>query len=505
MTQEIYYLSGKELRMKSIRISYRLTTMASLSFVVVLGVSVALSVLFCISAFGYTDDRTEKGGGNSENKILKGVTLAGSRQGLSIGFVDIDGDGIDDKIVGAPYASSSSNTGAVLVYKGDAMGGFSPSPSMLLAGDDNYGFSFINLGDVDGDGREDFAVGAIHGDGSDVSLSGSVTVYKGGRNWNYDEGHGKVIAKLSGEGPMDKFGLSISAGDLNDDGQKDLIVGAPFNTNDPAIYQGGAVYIYFAPDFANKVVFHASSVNKGLGWGTASGDINGDNIPDLCISASGKVLCYYGAINFNPSIDSPDVMIKSASSGFGKALAVIKDLNSDGFGDIVIGAPNAVVNGNRDTGSIYLVKGGIGLRTVNADTPSSNLIVRIDGAALFDRFGVSIYPTGDIDGDQKPDFAVGAPMADLDAFRQLAGKVYLFMGMDISGSTTLADSAVFEGFARDQGYGTSLAVADNTRLLIGAPRTDSDTGLVSMVDLSTGQSVPGGSSGGSAGAGDECP
>ncbi len=453
-------------------------------------------LLFCIISFGYAD--------NSGNNVLKGVTLAGSRQGQSVGFVDVDGDGIADKIVGAPYASSSSNTGVVLAYKGDTMGGFSSAPSMLLEGDANYGFSFLNLGDVDGDGREDFAVGAINGDGKDVSLSGSVTVYKGGKNWNYDEGRGKVIAKLSGEGPMDKFGISISAGDLNDDGMKDLIVGAPFNTNDPAIYQGGAVYIYFAPDFTQKVALHASSVNKGLGWSAATGDINGDTIPDLCISASGKVLCYFGSQDFNPSIDASDVVIKSASAGFGKALSVIEDLNGDGLSEILIGASNAVINGNRDTGSIYIVKGGTGQRTVDLNAPSSDLIVRIDGAALFDRFGASISPIGDVDNDQKPDFAVGASMADLDAFRQLVGKVYLFMGVDISGSTTLADSTVFEGFARDQGYGTSLAVADNTRLLIGAPRTDSDTGWVSMVDLSTGQSVPGGSSGGSAGAGDEC-
>jgi len=451
-------------------------------------------LLFCVISFGYAD--------NSGNKVLKGVTLAGSRQGQTIGFIDVDGDGIHDKIVGAPYASSSSNTGAVLVYKGDANGGFSTGPSMLLTGDDNCGFSFVNLGDVDGDGKEDFAVGAIHGDGADVSLSGSVTVYKGGRNWNYDEGRGKVIAKLSGEGPMDKFGLSISAGDLNDDGQKDLIVGAPFNTNDPSIYQGGAVYVYFAPDFSNKVVFHASSVNKGLGWSASAGDINGDNIPDLFISASGKVLCYYGAQSFNPSIDSPDVLIKSASSGFGKALAVIEDLNGDGFGDIVIGAPNTVINGNRDTGSLYIIKGGTGQRTIDLNAPSSALIVRIDGTSLFDRFGSSISIVGDVNSGQKADFAAGAPMADLDSFRHLAGKVYLFNGEDISSTTTLVNSTVFEGFTRDQGYGTSLMVAENSELLIGAPRTDSDTGWVSMVDLSIGQIVPGGSSGGSTGSGD---
>jgi len=446
---------------------------------------------FCVISSGYTD--------NSGNKILKGFTLTGSRQGQSVGFVDVDGDGIADKILGAPYASSSSNTGAVLAYKGSADGGFSMSPFMIMKGDDNYGFTFVNLGDVDRDGKEDFAVGAINGDGADVSLSGSVTIYKGGRNSNYDEGRGKIIAKLSGEGPMDKFGISISAGDLNGDGMKDLIVGAPFNTNDPAIYQGGAVYVYFAPDFINKAALYASSVSKGLGWSAATGDINGDNISDLCISAGGKVLCYYGAQDFNPSIDSPDVTIKSASSGFGKSIAVTEDLN------IVIGAPNAVVNGTRDRGSIYVVKGGSGKRTVNVDTPSADLIVRIDGGALFDRFGASIAVVGNIENGQNNGFAVGAPMNDLDSFRHLSGKVYFFKGEDISSSSTLSNSTVFEGAARDQGYGTSLAGSEHGELLIGAPRTEMDTGWVSMVDISTGQVVPGGDSGGSTGSGDECP
>jgi len=451
-------------------------------------VSIVFLVLFCISASGYAD--------NAGNAVLKGIKLFGSKQGQSVGFVDVDGDGVDDKIVGAPYAALFSKTGAVLMYKGDAQGGFSSSPSMLLKGDDNYGFSFVNLGDVDADGNEDFALGAINGNGPDVSLSGSVTVYKGGAC-------GKVVAKLSGEGPMDKFGVSLSAGDLNGDSKTDLIVGAPFNTNDPAIYQGGAVYVYFAPDFTNKVALRASSLNKGLGWSASTGDINGDHIPDLCISASGKVLCYYSTQDFNPLIDAPDVMITSASSGFGKSISVIGDLTGDDFGEIIIGAPNAVINGLRDTGSLYIVKGGTGKRTVNVDAPSSDLIVRIDGIALFSRFGSSIAPAGDIDSDQKNDFAVGAPMADTDAF-VLTGKVYLFKGKDISGTTTLSNSTVFEGFTKDQGYGASLAASENGWLLIGAPRTNSDTGYVSMVDPSTGLVVPGGSSGGSSGSNDDC-
>ncbi|HSB35190.1 MAG TPA: VCBS repeat-containing protein, partial [Nitrospirota bacterium] len=194
-------------------------------------------ILFCIlvittALYVPGCSKSAKSGADNQAKL----SLAGSKQGLAAGFVDVDGDGILDKVVGAPYSSTvDGRTGSLLVYRGNAAG-FSSIPDMVLTGDDNIGYAFVNLGDVDGDGKADFAVSAIHGDGADVSLSGSVTIYKGG-------GGGQVIKKLSGEGPMDKFGASIAVGDLNGDGRPDIIVGAPFNTNDPALYQSGAVYV----------------------------------------------------------------------------------------------------------------------------------------------------------------------------------------------------------------------------------------------------------------------
>jgi hypothetical protein len=481
-------------------------------------------VICAISTFSLLFGLTLPGfAGNSGRSAVKGVnlkniTFTGSKQGQSVGFVDVDGDGISDKLVGAPYAAVAERPGAVLVYQGSASGGFSGTPTMILTGDDNYGVSLANLGDVDGDGKDDFAVGALNGDGPDVSLSGSVTVYQGGRNGNYGRGDlkrsrraggqdrqrharegGKVIAKLAGEGPMDKFGLSVAPGDLNNDGRQDLIVGAPFHTEDPAVYQGGAVYVFFGPGFTDQVALPATSVNKGLGWSAATGDINGDGIADLCLSASGKVLCYYGADDFAPATDSPDVTIKSASKGFGRALAVA-DVSGDGVGDIAIGAPNAVIAGDRDTGSLYVVQGGAGLTTVSVDVPSPELLAHIDGAALFNRFGASIAAVDDGENGQAAALAIGAPMADLDVLHHLTGKVYVFSADGLSTTATLTDATVFTGFTRNQGYGTALAVDDAARLLCGAPRTDRDTGWVSMVDLATGEPVPGGSSGGATGS-----
>lgn len=426
------------------------------------------------------------------------LDLTGSRQGQSVGFVDVDGDGIDDKVVGAPYAFVSDRIGAVLVYKGTATG-YGSSPMMVMTGDDNFGFSLVNLGDVDGDHKDDFAVGAINGSGSDdsdSSLCGTVTIYKGGNKW-------QVIKKLAGEEPMDKFGFSLASSDLNNDGYNDIIAGAPFNTNTPSLYQQGAVYVYFGPDFTRSVALHASTGNKGIGWAVTSGDINGDSIYDLLISANGKVLGFYGGSSFAPSISSPDLTISSSASGFGKAIAVIGDIDGDGKKEIAVGAPNAVINGNRDTGSIYIVKGGDGIRTINLNAASADLIVRIDGNGLFSRFGFSIASAGDLDGDAKPDFAIGAPMADVNP-GDLSGKVYLFKGKDIGPATTLANSTLFNGMAKNQAYGTALASNKKGQILIGGPRSNMDTGGVSLIDALTGNIVSEGSSGGSTGGGGEC-
>jgi FG-GAP repeat len=433
------------------------------------------------------------------------VNLAGSKQGQAVGFADVDGDGLEDKIVGAPYAASATATGAVLVYSGTTASGYSSTNTALLqGGDDNFGYSLVNLGDVDGDGKADFAISAIHGSGDDAgdtSLSGAVTIYKGGSK-------GQIIKKISGDGPMDKFGYALAAGDVNDDGNPDLIVSAPFNTNDPALYQSGAVYVYFAPDFTTRVALYASTTNKALGLAVAAGDVNGDGSADLLMSASGKVLVFFGGTTFAPGINAPDITLTSAYSGFGKAIAVIGDLDEDLTAEIAIGAPNAVINLYRDTGSVFIVSRGSATGTVSLDAvPQAALLARINGAGLFNRFGASIASLGDVDGDGKPDFSVGAPMADvttLSGQNILSGKVYLFKGKDITSTTTIASSTAFEGLVKNQQFGTSLSKSTGGNLLIGAPRSNMDTGGVMMVDPATGQAVAGGSSGGATGGTGDC-
>ena len=305
---------------------------------------------------------------------------------------------------------------------------------------------------------------------------------------------------------MDRFGSSLAAGDLDGDGYTDVAVGAQSHSPIPARYQQGAVYVYFGPQFTRNIALYASSANAALGGAVAIGDINGDGKADLLLSASGKVLAYYGGPSFTfgsstpVKVDSPNLTIASTDSGFGKSIAVLGDVNADKVAEIAIGAPNAVVGTSADSGAIYILR-GTARGTVNL--AAADLIVKINGANLFDRFGTSIVPVGDLDGDGKTDFAVGANLADVNT-NDLSGKVYLFKGKDISAATTLAASTSFKGLMMDQSYGTSLAPAGAGKLLIGGPTAEMYAGGVFMIDLVTGKVVTGGSHGGSLGAGYDC-
>jgi hypothetical protein len=262
------------------------------------------------------------------------------------------------------------------------------------------------------------------------------------------------------------------------------------------------VTVFLSPDFHRRVTLAAATAHKGLGWAVAVGDVTGDGRDDLVLSATGEVLVFAGGLAFAPNAGAPDAVLKSALGGFGRSLAIAGDLDGDSIQDLLIGAPTSVVGGQRDTGSVFVVKGGPGPRTValDASPAPAGLLVRLDGPGLFSRFGTSLAALGDVDGDGTPDFAVGAPMADQNPL-DLAGRVFFFKGKDVSATATLASSTGFQGTARSAGYGASVVKAKGATLLIGAPRAGTDTGSVYVIDLASGAPVSGGATGGTSGGG----
>lgn len=460
--------------------------------------ALALSVAVGLFACG-------TGGGDGETTTGSALSLSASRQGQTGGFVDFDGDGDEDKLVGAPYAKFGSKTGALLVYA-RGVNEYGAQPAQVLQGGDNFGFAFARVGDVDKDGFEDYAISALNGTGEgaqDPSLSGTVSVYRGGTG-------GKLLRKLAGETPLAKFGYAIAGGDLDNDGYSDVIVGAPFNTKEAALMNQGAVYVAYGPDLTRTSVLYATSANKGLGLSVEAGDITGDGVADLLISAqtaypvvSAKVLGYYGGAGFAPSIGSPDLLVSNTISGFGSAMKVVGDLNGDGYGDLAIGAPKAAVAGASETGLLFLLKGSDGPRTIYLAADATSLLATIAGATSYSRFGYAIERVGDTLPGTKPNFAVSAPLENCPG-KPMGGKVYYFTGEGITPTSTIANATSFDAVTRDQGYGAFLAATGEGYLMIGGPLAEGASGGVAMVNPASGSAVSGGSSGGATGVTGDC-
>ncbi len=109
--------------------------------------------------------------------------LQGSMQGRSGIALDVNGDGIEDLVIGAPYAHHKGASGALLFYLATSRG-FPKHASVVLQGEGNLGWSLTSLGNLDGDGNVYFAAGGSSGSGQNTSLSGTVTVYKGGERFH---------------------------------------------------------------------------------------------------------------------------------------------------------------------------------------------------------------------------------------------------------------------------------------------------------------------------------
>ncbi|MEA3323839.1 MAG: VCBS repeat-containing protein [Euryarchaeota archaeon] len=238
------------------------------------------------------------------------------------------------------------------------------------------GVSVANAGDLNNDGYTDLVMGA-HG-------ANRAYVYLGGPS--FDRFSDLTIADHTG---ASYFGISASnAGDLNNDGYTDLVIGA-YGANKAFVYYGGPGF-----DGTSDVdmVDHAGESHFGLSVASA-GDLNGDGYTDLVIGArdANKAFVYYGGLGFDRFSDL-DIADHAGESGFGASVASAGDLNSDGYTDLVIGA--------RDANKAFVYYGGPGF-----DGTSD---VTIDDHAGETYFGNAIASTSDLNNDGSTDLVIGA-------------------------------------------------------------------------------------------------
>ena len=352
---------------------------------------------------------------------------------------DVNGDGFDDVIVGAPgFSNGQDNEGAAFVYYGSATG-LSPSQNKVVMSNQsasNFGWSVATAGDVDDDGYSEVIVGAPDYDNGQEN-EGAVFVYRGSAagldttlKWTAELDQANAV-----------FGTSVSsAGDVNGDGYADVIIGAPGYTNGQE-KEGAALVYHGSAGGLTTVNWTVESNQKdaSLGWSVASaGDINADRYDDVIVGApwysngqpnEGAAFVYHGSVSglsTEPPLPSgpapkPDWRNESDQtfSYFGISVASADDVDADGFDEVLVGA-DFYDSGQEDGGAAFLYHGSAsGLQTMSGWTGDS------DQEDSY--FGSAVAGAGDVDKDGFADVVIGAPWYDAGEKNE-SGAVFLYRG-----------------------------------------------------------------------------
>jgi hypothetical protein len=351
-------------------------------------------------------------------RILYGE-LSGDLFGHSVsGAGDINGDGYADLLVGAPNATRGGrrNAGRVFVFMGSALG-VSMSPTFALDGGldgDVYGRVVAGVGDVNRDGYSDVVVGAPLRDVGVIADVGAVYLYLGSHL-----GLSSVASKVfNGTSRGDEFGDALkSAGDFNGDGFADLAIGT-YLASPMGRVSAGTVSIYFGSDIglssSSAITVLGSAMGDKLGWALAGADVNNDGFGDVAIGAIGTTIAgianagtlsvlFGAAMGFRGPVRVRGG--NAANDAVGFALSAGSDLNGDGFADLCMGTPRAMIGGAPARGSVQLLLGSV-------DGTQSTPARVIEGANVGDQFGFSVSCAGNVNGDTFDDLVIGANTAD---------------------------------------------------------------------------------------------
>jgi len=383
-------------------------------------------------------------------------TLAGPHRGSHFGEAvasagDVDGDGYDDVIVGAPSYKAGDempDAGAAYVYYGP-LAGSPPPPDLAIIGqqrDIKLGAAVAGAGDINGDTYDDVLIGAPLGSGGQTN-EGQVFIL-------YGSATGLVTATmqtLEMDQAYARFGAAVAgAGDVNGDTYSDVIIGAPsYDSGDGNRY--GAAFLFLGSSlglsttvawegFGSQAAITTAgyAMEYGAVVGTA-GNVNGDSYDDWFVSApgwdddyldQGGVQVFHGRMGtLGGVVPAWSRTMITTGARFGAGASGAGDVNNDGYDDLIVGVPyyeddSGGSGGKNDpeVSQIYLGSPH-GLRSFRAWELVCNQSTT--------DFGASVAGAGDMDKDGHDDLLVGAPHYKRDS--DLPGEAFGYLGIEGDG------------------------------------------------------------------------
>ncbi|MFQ5719753.1 MAG: FG-GAP-like repeat-containing protein [Acidobacteriota bacterium] len=441
------------------------------------------------------------------------VGTAGDVLGESVATAgDVNGDGFSDVIVSVRgYDNGEVNEGAAFLYLGSASS-LSSTPDWMAESNQgqflmspDFGVSVATAGDVNGDGFDDVIIGASKFTNT-VSEEGAAFLWLGGAGGMGPDGNPGNADWSYFPGQQESFfGFSVAtAGDVDGDGDDDVIIGAPkasngeMNEGRAFLFVGVPGGLAVAPAWtaeSNQACTPAGSICPGPWFGgsvAGAGDVNGDGFDDIVIGArswedagflAGAAFVWHGSASFGTNPDGTPANATWFAEGnglagsFGGSVATAGDVNGDGFADVIIGS-TVYSNGQQDEGGAFVYHGGAaGLGPIGSP---ANADWHAEGDEEFARLGSSVATAGDINGDGFADVIVGAPFH---ATNQ--GRAYVWLGgaggLGADGTPANADGTTGGAFPGGSQTGKSVATAGDVNgdgysdVIVGSPAFE-DTG-----------------------------